>query len=163
MAFDIRLEFSTMAQVSSFIKGLPQRFRRRATAKSIEWGMDLVEFGEQLSPEDKLRGIDTRRRASGERLAFQWQQEIDKGQDKIELNVGNVDPKAKFILFPTAGGATITPTSKDYLVFFGEGVFNSRFSVTKGATEGQPVHEWMLKAFDLDERVSDLADTLVRS
>jgi hypothetical protein len=161
VAFDIKLSIVGLNNATKFIADLPNIWRPKISAQLLDWGGDLKSSAEDLSPKDKLRGVDPRRRSEGERLAKQWALQLGVSGNKQELDVGNVDPKMPFILFPTAGGTEITPKQATQLLFFDTaGTIFRRPSVVKGFTPGQPVHEWALQEFDLDGGTSDLADVL---
>lgn len=159
MAFDVQFTIVGLGKTAKFLAELPQVWRLKVNEKMRGWGSELTTIAESLSPEDKLRGIDPRDRRKGkERLANLWVWELDGGT----LNVGNIDPKMPFIIFPTSGGAEITPKSADHLLFFDtSGGIHRRQSVIKGSTPGQPVHDWTLQAFDLNGKIAKLADSLV--
>lgn len=158
MAFDVQFTIVGIGKTAKFLAELPQIWRLKINERLQGWGSELTATAESLSPDDKLRGIDPRRRSSSEKLAKMWAWELGGGT----LNVGNIDPKMPFILFPTSGGAEITPKSADHLLFFDtSGGIHRRQSVIKGSTPGQPVHDWALQAFDLNGKIAKLADSLV--
>jgi hypothetical protein len=161
VAFDVQFSVVGVGKVAKFLAELPSIWRPKISTQLLSWGGELKSSAENLSPKDKLRGIDPRRRSEGERLAKQWLLQLDVSGNKQELDVGNVDPSMPFILFPTAGGTEITPKQATQLLYFDTaGTIFRRPRVVKGSTPGQPVHEWVLQEFDLTGAVSDLADDL---
>lgn len=163
MAFDIQIEVSGVKEVLDFLRQLPRRWQIITHDEFVKWGRKLVKDAERLSPEDKLRGIDTRRRPTSEQFKLKWRSELEFVGRGVELNIGNIDPKAHLILFPTSGGRTFTSSGPWPLRYYlPSGQMMKSWEVTRGDTPGQPVHEWVLKQFDSKGNVSRLADALVR-
>lgn len=163
MAFDIEIEVVGIPGVLQFLRDLPRKWQIITHDNLVHWGRELTSIAERLSPEDKLRGIDRRRRPASEGFKFQWISEVNIRGNNVELGLQNIDPKAEFILFPTKGGDTITSSGAWPLRYYTpDGHMYTAQQVSRGETKGQPVHEWALKEFDLDNNVRKLADSLVR-
>lgn len=164
MAFRVQLRVDNLEEVQVNLPFWISLWRIRTRAELERWGFVLSILAVAKSPQDKLRGVDARRRPISRSLSRMWRYEVDTAGDDPLLNVGNIDPKMQFILFPTKGGKKITPKGDYPLRFYDAragGPF-FRWSVKKGKTEGQPVHLWALDAFNLDSRVKDLANRLVQ-
>lgn len=164
MAFDIKIEIGGLESTLQFLRQLPRRWQIISHDQLVRWGRKLKADAERLSPEDKLRGIDARRRPASERFKLQWQTEVDLISQGAELKVSNVDPKAHLVLFRTKSAGTITATGGPWPLRFylPSGQMIKDWEVDHKGTEGQPVHEWALRQFDLNGNVSKLADALVR-
>lgn len=163
MAFDIQIEISGVNETLDFLRQLPRRWQIITHDNFVRWGRKLTSIAERLSPEDKLRGIDTRRRPSSEQFKLQWRHDVNTRGLDAELVVGNIDPKAEFILFPTQGGTVFSASGPWPLRYYlPSGQMMKSWEVERGDTKGQPVHEWALRQFDERHNVSLLADDLVR-
>lgn len=127
-----------------------------------DWGKAMVDIAFNLSPSDKIRNIDNKRkkgrRPESESFKHFW--EFQTGFDGADpyLEVGNTDERMPYIVFETQGGALITPKEEDYLVFYWLAKKNwyTPPSVIKGATPGQPVHEWTIEEFNIDQHLADV-------
>ncbi len=159
------MEFEFVVETRAFEKSLDEMLRTwqiRTTDTLDEWGKELVNRAEDLSPQDKLRGVDPRRRPSSERLALMWRRNLGRAGRDFVLNVGNVDPKMPFILFDTSDAGTITSKGPWPLKWYlPDGTVLKKDTVQHRGHKGQPVHEWALQAFDIDGKVRQLANLLV--
>jgi len=150
--------------VASTLPQMVNEWRKEVALSFDEWGQEMTSIAFELSPSDKQRHLDKtkegepRRRKESEAFKNFWEYQVSFDGVDPKLEIGNTDPKMPYIVFETQGGATITPKTKDYLVFywFSRGNWNTKFSVTKGRTPGQPVHEWTINEFNIDQHLSDL-------
>ena len=162
--------------VEGAIKGLVQIEGRAQSGTRLvfeEWGQDMVALAQQLSPRDKLRGIDPRRRPEKESFALKWRYEVKQSATGVELRVGNIDPKMPLIVFPTPprdipkGGAAAQHDKGYPMRFFwsaGGGwanAFQIRGGVAAHGTPGQPVHQWVVEQFDFGRHTATLANFIV--
>lgn len=143
---------------------LPELWRIRTGEVMDEWGRDLLARARLLSPEDKLRFYDPRRRPKSQGFRAAWRMEVERQGDDVALNVGNIDPKMPVIVGPSPAKSGVTATNADYLVFYWERLnrWVIAFSIDKPATPGQPVHEWTIEDFGVDRHLPDLAARLVQ-
>jgi len=126
-----------------------------------DWGQELQALAQKLSPEDKLRGIDSRRRPTKDRLAFSWGFDVDTGGGASRLEIFSSDERAHLILFPTSAKDDVTPRGDDPMFFyFEDGRAAQAWSINKPATPGQPVHLWAIEEFGIDAHVMTLARKL---
>jgi len=144
--------------VASTLPQMVNEWRKEVALSFDEWGREMTSIAFELSPSDKIRNVDNRRRPESESFKNFWEYQINFDGTDPKLEIGNTDEKMPFIVFPTSGGATIVPAEKDYLVFYwmSKNSWNKKFSVKKGATPGQPVHEWTINEFNIDQHLSDL-------
>lgn len=129
-----------------------------------DWAKVLWGTAGDKSPTDKIAKYDARRRTEGNNFEDLWRAEAKGSEGNMDVKLWNIDPAAKYILFPTDPGAIITPKlSGAYPLRFynASGQMFRQGLVVRGATPGQPVHLWALEEFDLDQRVSDLARNLL--
>ncbi len=174
MASNISVEMTGLESTEAYISGMPKRVNTRTQSKLHQWGREFVILGKLMSPEDRLRNIDSRRRPAGQRFKLQWRYQVQQGAQDIVLQVGNVDPKMEWIIFPTKPRGVI-PTggeaemvSRGYpLRFFtyGGGMYRQwavRGGVASSGTPGNPVHERMLSAFDLGDSMAEYATWIIK-
>lgn len=127
-----------------------------------DWGIELTQIAKELSPSDKIRDKDSSRkkgrRPESESFKNFWYFEVGFDGIDPQLSIGNSDEKMPYIVFPTTGGSVIAPKESSYLVFywFARGGWFRPFTVERGDTPGQPVHEWTIKEFNIDQHLSDL-------
>lgn len=141
---------------------LPERMAGVIDAAAERWGERLQALAEILSPDDKIRHIDPRRRPESERLVRQWRFSVDGGGGSNDVSLWSDDPKAGYILFPTKAGKTIESKGAYPLRFFTQdGMMHRRGFVVKGATPGQPVHLWAFDELDFDSEIEKLAVELI--
>lgn len=158
-----------------------ENFKLKASSAGLfvfdEWGRDLRRIASNVSPSDKLRSVDPRRRGR-KRFRDQWFESTERLSGvRIATQVGNFDPRTPFIIGPTAprkiprGGAD-EQKKKGYPMrfFWTDGPTGARFysafeikgGVAARGTEANPVHETALTFFNLDRRVSGLANFVLR-
>lgn len=133
-----------------------------------EWGPNSVAAGKALSPEDKLRGIDPRRRPSSQRFANQWRMDTALNLPGLTttLDIGNIDPRKEFILAPTRAhiipkGGRSAQEAKGYPMNYfwfngpaGPGWYQS-WRVSHPGTPGQPVHDDVITKMRYDRLTDD--------
>jgi hypothetical protein len=127
-----------------------------------------------MSPEDRLRKFDSRRRPVGQRFKLQWRYQVTQNADDVVLQVGNIDPRMEWIIFPTRPRGEIPIGGEEEmrgrgypLRFFNYGGNEyRRWSVQGGiaskGTPGNPVHERMLSAFDLGDSMAEYATWIIK-
>jgi hypothetical protein len=143
-------------------------------------GREMVVAGTKLSPKDKLRTVDPRRRPVDKSFAWSWRFEVkreinNKTLEAIELRVGNVDPKAQWIIEGT--GPRKIPTSvsaqlaKGYPMNFfwergpqGAGYYQSWQILGGVAARGTPPHpvvEEVVRDVNIPQSIHDIAAIVV--
>ena len=129
----------------------------------LDWGAEIGARARALSPEDKIRHYDSRRRPKTQAFKAGWRMQVRDVGDDVVLEVGNVDPKMPVIVGPSPARSNVTAKNKDYLVFYWErlGRWVIAKSIDKPATPGQPVHEWAISDFSIDRHLPDMATSLV--
>lgn len=153
-----------------YLEKMTPRQRRISVRELQDWGRELIFLGEVLSPKDKLRGKDWRRRPRDESFAKSWAYEIRPiPPGDFELQVGNVDPKMPWIIDGT-NPRTITASSWDNPMYFyweggymGPGFYTDWVIVGGVAAHGtppHPVHIQTLDNFDVAGHISRLASQL---
>lgn len=162
MAFKLEFRVKHLDQVLKELDGLLGEFKIRTARVFNEWGLEITDIARAISPEDKLRDVDPRRRPASQRFALKWEWDVDVTGNPA-LHIGNVDERAHLILEPTSAKSGVTSHGNYMMKFFTEsgGPFKA-WEIDKPATPGQPVHEWAIEDFDLDRNVGMLADELVR-
>jgi len=128
------------------------------------WGREMIGIARSLSPSDKLRGIDARRRPESQSFKHQWEWQVVQTGDGPMLEVGNTDERMPLIVGPTSAQDDVVATSGEFLFFYWDkiGQWVKAWSINKPSTPGQPVHEWTLEAFDIDSSLPELGDRLIR-
>ncbi|MBD3260296.1 MAG: hypothetical protein GF334_01240 [Candidatus Altiarchaeales archaeon] len=147
-----------------FLDYLKGRWQLIVHNEMDEWGDELQSLAREFSPEDKLRGIDKRRRPAKERLALSWGFDLRTEREQSRLELYTTDERAHLILFPTSGKEGVTPKGEGPMIFFnedGSGPFRA-WSINKPPTPGQPVHQWALQEFGIDGKVLRLGRKLAK-
>lgn len=170
MAFKIEVEYQ-VENLEETRRNLPYLLDlwRIITAEELRgWGRQLKAIAFKRSPSDKLRGIDPRRRPESASFKHQWQWQISRDGTDPVLEVGNIDERMKYIVFPTEPrNNPIRPRGTKPLAFFkavAEGGKHGPFfswTVNRKETPGQPVHLWALEEFNVDSHIPGLANRLV--
>ncbi len=166
MAFNISLEVYGAQEIIQWADALPVKTQKQAFVIFDRWGKHMVKLGQKLSPRDKLRGVDPRRRPEKESFALQWDYDVKRIGDGAELNVGNLDERMRFIIHDTKPRAiprsVTAQLTKGYpMRFFWRGGWHKAWMISGGVaahgTKGQPVHEYILEEFDIDSHLHDIA------
>jgi hypothetical protein len=163
MAFSATFVVKNLDNIQKKLPFWISLWRIRTRRSLTLWGRDLTILAAALSPQDKLRGIDPRRRSASEGLANKWRWELrSDGLDTV-LNVGNIDERMENILFPTKGNPKITSKGDYPLKFYDHRLGGPFFkwSVRRKSLPGQPVHLWTLDRFNVDQRTAELAQDIV--
>ena len=165
--------FYGLGTVQQYIKGLPQRMNQDTLRTLNTWGKTFMILGKALSPEDRLRQIDNRRRPPGERFKLQWQYDLTATPTEAVLRIGNVDPRMQWIVFPTKSrdiptGGAVAQIAKGYQMrfYFYTGQMMKRWQIQGGAarhgTFGNLVHERMVYKFNFPAAATAFGVLLVR-
>jgi len=167
VAFNIHFEIVGVESILKWADTLPKMTQRQALTVFGRWGRQMVRLGRQLSPKDKLRGVDPRRRPEKESFALQWDYDTKAiGATGAELDVGNLDPRMRFIIFDTKPRAIPRSVNeqlaKGYpMRFVWRGGWHKAWMISGGVaahgTKGQPVHEWVLEEFNIGRHLQDIA------
>lgn len=159
MAFEFRVQVENVKEVQRNLDLTLGLWRIITRRRLQEWGQELTGLAEGLSPQDKLRGIDPRRRSPT--FGQSWEFNVH-GRDP-QLDVGNVDPVMEFIVFPTDPKTKVTSGGDYPLKFYTEsgGPFYA-WSIDIPAKPGQPVHLWALREFNVDGHIVELGQEVTR-
>lgn len=159
---DLRVEYDVHDEdVKHLLQFLKGQWLLIVHNEMHDWGQELQALAQKLSPEDKLRRFDSRRRPKSERLAFSWGFDVDTGAGESRLDIYSTDERAHLILFPTAAKENVTPKGDDPMFFyFEDGRSAQAWSINKPSTPGQPVHLWAIEEFGIDAHVMRLARKL---
>jgi len=163
MQLEVDFQVTGATDVIAQLGLLPELWKVRTRQMMLEWGADIGTRARVLSPEDKIRFYDSRRRPKTQAFKAGWRMQVRETGTDIALEIGNVDPKMPVIVGPSPAKSNVTAKNKDYLVFYWErlGRWVIAKSIDKPATPGQPVHEWAIKDFDVDRHLPDMASRLV--
>lgn len=169
----ISITFNGLGTVQNYIKSLPRRMNQDTLHTLREWGKTFVILGKALSPEDKLRKYDPRRRPASEQFKLKWRYQISATDTQALLQIGNIDPRMPLIVFPTKArplpkGGAAAQIAKGYPMRYfdyGGGMHKSwqiKGGVVSAGTPGNPVHENMVAQFDWPGNMAAFGVLLVR-
>lgn len=163
------------------VQEIMERFVPAGSAAALfvfeDWGAELKNTAQNISPSDPLRRVDPRRNSP--RFSLQWQYDNRRtGNNEITLAVGNTDPRLPFIIGPTKprqiprGGAAAQRRKGTMMGFYWQGgplgpgwymAWEIKGGVAAHGTEANPVHEKALDIFNIDARLPELADRIVEA
>ncbi len=166
----VKADVYGLDETKNWLLQISKRHKAQVRQEFWQWGEELVFIAEVLSPKDKLRGKDWRRRPRSESFSKQWRWQIEAaGPKSMELQVGNVDPIAGWIIEGT-NPRRITARSWDHPMYFyweggyaGEGWYTDWVIVGGVAAHGtpeHPVHIQTLENFDVHAHIARLASRL---
>lgn len=156
-------------QVDKYLSNLRPRHLATANQELREWGEEMVFIAKTISPKDKLRGEDWRRRPKDESFAEQWRWQMETDPGGTELQVGNIDPRAGWIIEGTPPRVLAAYSWDRPMYFFwedgwdGPGWYTSWYIVGGVAEKGtppHPVHIQTLENFDVRGHITRLASRL---
>lgn len=137
-----------------------------------EWGIEFTFIAQVLSPKDKLRGKDWRRRPKGESFSQSWVFEVNVPTPELAtLDISNVDPRAEWIVEgtdPRPIPRGLGNTSTEMYFYWedgpqGEGFYTAWVIIGGVAGFGTPPHpvaDQTLENFNLDAHVARLANMI---
>lgn len=173
MGFKVYWSIQGLDETRSYIDGMPGRVNQRTLSMLNRWGRRLKSLGTSLSPRDKLRTFDERRRKN-KQFRAQWAYDVTASRSEAVLRVGNVDPRMPWIIWPTKprgtipkGGAVAMQIKGYPLRFYtADGTMHRAWEVRGGiaakGTPGNPVHEKMLQRFRLEGEMVYYATWIVQ-
>ena len=160
-------------KVLSKLKDLETQTMPRVARELHEWGMELTFVAEVLSPKDKLRGKDWRRRPKNQSFSASWQFDIELPDlDTAILDVGNVDERAAWIIDgtdPRPIPSKPNPFLGPFMYFYwengydGPGFYTDWIIISGSAMFGTPPHpvpEKTLESFNIEGHVAKLANLI---
>lgn len=173
MAFSVSWNIYGLDETRRYIDGMPKRINQRTLTTLGRWGRQFKQLGVMLSPSDKLRVFDARRRKN-KQFRLQWQYDVSSTDTEGVLRVGNVDPRMPWIIWPTKPrgviphGGAMEQWRRGYPLRFytASGAMHQQWEVRRGiasqGTPGNPVHEKMLERFNLEGALINYATWIVQ-
>lgn len=167
---EFKVETFGFDQVKQYLTRLRPKHMGLIRQEYWQWGEELIFIAEVLSPKDKLRGKDWRRRPKQESFAKQWRWQMEtQGPKSLELQVGNVDPIAGWIIEGTRPRRIEAYDWSHPMYFYwekgyaGEGFYTGWVilgGVAEKGTPEHPVHIQTLENFDVHAHIARLASRL---
>jgi hypothetical protein len=159
-------------EVHRYLEGMTRRQFKATLPELQDWGRELVFLAEVLSPKDKLRGKDPRRRPRERSFAKSWRYDIEPyGGKSFELQVGNVDKRRGWIIDgtdPRRIPKKLMDWDNPMFFYWEDGYdgpgFYEDWVITGGVaahgTPPHPVHIQTLDNFDVAGHIARLASQL---
>jgi hypothetical protein len=178
VAFNMTIQVTGVEETIQFIEEIPPMTRMQTLNAFRLWGSEMVELGQELSPKDKLRGKDPRRRPEAESFAMKWDYEVNPvGEYDAELLVGNVAEHMQFVIYGTQPHpiprSVTAQLAKGYPMSFfwvnspGGAAWHQAWKISGGVaaqgTEPHPVHEQIVERFDFNDHLALLARGVIGS
>jgi hypothetical protein len=138
-----------------------------------EWGMELTFVAQVLSPKDKLRDKDWRRRPKNQSFSQSWVFDVEVPDlANATLDVGNVDKRAEWIIEgtdPRPIPSSPNPFLGPFMYFYwengydGPGFYTDWIIIGGAAEFGTPPHpvpDMALDNFNIEGHLAKLANMI---
>jgi len=167
----IQFEVETFGfdDVDKYLSSLKPRHMTQVRDEMWDWGEEMIFIAQILSPKDKIRPFDYRRRPLDESFSKQWRWQLEATPTGPELQVGNIDEKMGWIIEGT-DPRRITASDWEHPMYFfwedgwaGAGFYTDWVIIGGVASEGtppHPVHIQTLENFDVSGHIARLASRL---
>lgn len=168
-AINFKVDVFGFDEVDDYLSNLKPKHMSQVRDEMWDWGEELIFIAQVLSPKDKIRPHDPRRRPLSESFSRQWRWQMKTLPAGPELQVGNIDPKMEWIIEGT-DPRTITAHAWDHPMYFywedgwaGPGFYTDWVIIGGVAAEGtppHPVHIQTLENFNVSGHIARLASRL---